>query len=129
MTLRAVILGFVGAVFLCAYTHFNDYVLHDGHCYGFDGNRLTCMNATTGERAWRGPRCGGQVLLLPDMDLLLVLSEAGKVMLVSATPDAYQEIATIKALSAKTWNHPVIAHGRLYVRTVEELVCFASQEQ
>lgn len=105
--------------------YFNDSVYHKGYCFGFDGNRLTCLDAETGERRWSGSRCGGQVLLLTDMDMLLVLAEKGDVMLVRAMPEGPTEVARFKALTGKTWNHPVVAHGRLLVRNAEEAACFA----
>lgn len=104
--------------------YFNDFVYHNGNCYGFDGNRLTCIDAATGARQWRGPRYGGQVLLVADMDTLLILSEEGEVILVSAIPDEYREINRFKALRGKTWNHPVIAHGRLFLKNAQESTCF-----
>lgn len=73
---------------------------------------------------WTGAKYGGQVLLLPDMDTLLVLSEKGNVVLIEATPEGHNRIAEFKALSGKTWNHPVIAGGRLFVRNSEEAACF-----
>lgn len=104
--------------------YFNDFVLYEGHCYGFDGNRLTCIDASTGERRWSGGRTGGQVLLLPDMGTLLVLSERGDVILFAANPDECREIARIEALDGKTWNHPVVSHQRLFVRNDQYAVCF-----
>jgi outer membrane protein assembly factor BamB len=104
--------------------YFNDFVYHAGHFYGYDGNRLACIDAASGEEKWRGDRVGGQVLLLPAMDMLLVLTEQGSVMLVPAVPDAYSVAAEFQAISGKTWNHPVIAHGRLYVRNSSEAACF-----
>jgi outer membrane protein assembly factor BamB len=73
---------------------------------------------------WRQGRYGsGQVLLLTRQKLLVVQAETGDVVLVRATPDRLEELGRISPLAAKTWNHPVVAHGRLYVRNGEELVC------
>jgi outer membrane protein assembly factor BamB len=105
-------------------SHFNDLVFHGGCCYGFDGTRLTCIDAATGQRQWNGARYGGQVLLIRDIDTLLVLSEAGAVVLVQATPEQANQVARIQALHSKTWNHPVIARGKLLVRNAEEAVCY-----
>jgi outer membrane protein assembly factor BamB len=52
-----------------------------------------------------------------------VQAETGDVVLVRANPDRLEELGRISPLAAKTWNHPVVAHGRLYVRNGEELVC------
>ncbi len=105
-------------------SYFNDCVFHRGYAYGFDGDRFACIDLNTGERRWTGKRYGGQVLLIADMDLLLVLTEAGDVVLVRATPGRFSETAQFKALSGKTWNHPVVAHGKLFVRNAEEAACF-----
>lgn len=105
--------------------YYNDLVYHNGHCYGFDGPIFCCIDAATGDKAWKGGRYGsGQVLLLADMGKLLVLSEKGEVVLLEATPDKRQEIARFQAIEGKTWNHPVIAGGRLFVRNGEEAACF-----
>jgi outer membrane protein assembly factor BamB len=104
--------------------YFNDFVVHEGHCYGYDGNRLVCISASAGDRLWAGPRLGGQILLLPDMDHLLAVSERGRASLVRATPEGYSETAGFQALQGKTWNHPVIADGRLFVRNSDEAAGF-----
>ena len=104
---------------------FNDFVVHKGYAYGFDGSILAAIDVADGARKWKGGRYGnGQLLLLADQDLLLVVSEEGELALVSATPDQYTEIARMPGLSGKTWNHPVIVGDALLVRNGQEMVLF-----
>ncbi len=104
--------------------YFNDGVLSRGFYYGFDGERLACIDIATGARRWEGKRYGGQLLFLADMEMLLVLSDAGEVALVPATPEGFSETARFRAVTGKTWNHPTIAYGKLFVRNATEAACF-----
>jgi outer membrane protein assembly factor BamB len=105
--------------------YFNDFVVHEGYVYGFDNSILASINLEDGQRKWKGGRYGnGQLLLLPDQDLLLVISEEGELALVNATPDQFTEVARFKVLDAKTWNHPVVVGDILLVRNGEEMAAF-----
>lgn len=102
---------------------FNSSVLHEGNVYGLDEGILTCVDVKTGDRKWKGGRYGyGQVILASGH--LIIITDAGELVLVKATPDKHTEVARFSAIEGRTWNYPAIADGRLLVRNQTQMACF-----
>lgn len=102
---------------------FTSSVFLDGFVYGLDEDILVCLDAQSGERRWKGGRYGyGQVLLAGHH--LVILTGDGQLALVKAQPERHEEISRFQAIEGKTWNHPAIDHGRIFVRNAAEMACF-----
>ncbi|MEM7477650.1 MAG: PQQ-binding-like beta-propeller repeat protein, partial [Planctomycetota bacterium] len=105
---------------------YNDVFVHQDNIYGFDGQIFASIRLEDGKQNWKGGRYGkGQAVLLADSNAILVLSEEGEMILLSATPEDHVELYKQKVLPSRTWNHPVIVGDRLYVRDAEEAACYA----
>ncbi len=102
---------------------FNSVAARNGFIYGLDDGLLACVEIATGERKWKDGRYGSGQTLLVD-DLVLIQSEPGAVVLAEASPDGFKELGRLRALSAKTWNHPTLAGRYLLVRNSEEMACY-----
>lgn len=103
--------------------HFNSCVLLNGNLYGNDENTLKCLDAATGQERWRSRGMGKGGLIAAD-GKLIVLTERGELLVVSAEPGAYKELARARVIDGTNWTHPVLANGRIYCRSHEgKLVC------
>ena len=101
---------------------FANFVYRDGHLFGLNDGRLACVNAETGELAWRGDRYGhGQLLLV--QDLLVILSERGDICLVDADAAEFRERGRVHVFDDKTWNSPALAGRILLIRNNREIAC------
>ena len=106
-------------------SHWSTPVCAGGYLYGIFGQSkfgkapLGCVELATGKLLWThagfGP--GGCTLVNGDV---LVLSDAGDLVLVKATPTAYSELARSHVLTGKCWNSAGISNGRIYARSTRE---------
>jgi outer membrane protein assembly factor BamB len=90
---------------------------------------LHCIEAKTGKELWHKPKVGKYhaTLLRTGNQKLLMLEEAGNLVLFDPDPKEYRELARSK-ICGETWAHPAMAHGRLYVRDDKELICLRLAE-
>ena len=85
---------------------------------------LRCIDAATGNEMWKRDKVGeyhASLLRTGDNKLLLV-EESGDLVLLHPNPKEYLELARTK-ICGKTWAHPAVADGRLYIRDAKELIC------
>ena len=108
--------------------HWSTPVALDGHLYGiFEFKKygkapLQCVEMVTGEIKWKEPGFGPGNCILVD-DKLVVLSDAGEVAIVKASPDKYTELARADVLDGKCWSTPAFSDGKIYVRSTKEAAC------
>ncbi|MDX1565352.1 MAG: PQQ-binding-like beta-propeller repeat protein [Phycisphaeraceae bacterium] len=101
---------------------FAHLVQRNGHVYGLNDGRLMCLDLTTGRPKWRGEWYGHGQMLLVD-DLLLITTEDGEVVLVEASPRAFEEVARLKVFEDQSWNSPTLSGPYLFWRNSREAVC------
>jgi outer membrane protein assembly factor BamB len=103
-------------------------VSQDGYLYGLFGFKefakapLKCVEIATGKEMWSKPGFGPGGCTLVD-GYVLVLSDAGELVLVKATPTAYNEVARTHAVAGKCWSTPAVSNGKIYARSTKEGAC------
>ena len=111
--------------------HYATSVQHDGFLYGIDGRTdpgfnpgpsLRCVELNTGKIRWQDDSIGAATVTLAG-NQLLILSEKGELIRVSATPDSFQPNARAQILPFQVRAYPALADGLLYARSKDKLVC------
>ena len=107
-------------------------ILFDGHVYGYsDSIGWVCQNWLTGDEVWSSKALDKGTVTIADGMMYCLTEDSGTVVLAEASSKAWKEISRFvlapqserRALKAKVWTPPVIAHGRLYLRDQENLWC------
>jgi hypothetical protein len=110
--------------------YFSTPVAVGEHLYLVTGSLLTkkailrCVEIATGKQRWTRENVGEYhaSLLRTGDNKLLMLEEAGDLVLIEPDPKEYRELARSK-VCGKTWAHPAIADGKMYVRDRTHLIC------
>lgn len=82
-----------------------------------------CVDRATGKVAWTQPGFNAVASTITDGERLLVTTDQGECLLLAADPTAYRELGRFQACG-RTYSHPAIANGRLYVRDSRELIAY-----
>ncbi|MEI8371380.1 MAG: PQQ-binding-like beta-propeller repeat protein [Planctomycetota bacterium] len=114
--------------------HWSTPVCKDGYLYGMFGFKkfkkgpMKCVELATGKVKWSQPNFGqGNLILVGNR--LVALAEDGNLVIIEATPAAYQEIARTKAFEDKCWTTPAFADGKIYVRSISQGTCYDVSEK
>jgi outer membrane protein assembly factor BamB len=104
-------------------------VIKIGDCvYGHaDDKGWTCQDFKTGEAKWQYNQLGKGSLTYADRRFYLRAEDKGIVVLIEASPAGFKEhgrFAQPDRSDKKAWPYPVIAHGRLYLRDWDTLLCY-----
>jgi outer membrane protein assembly factor BamB len=121
--------------------HWDTPIHRDGYLYAFSGRnepeaRFRCVELKTGKLAWdrdeswrrsgssAPPVYGRGSAILAD-GKLIVLGEGGLLGLFRLNPREPEEICRwqVPQLQYPCWTAPVLAHGQLYLRSEDQLVC------
>ncbi len=111
--------------------HHGGMILVGDHVYcghGHNAGLPLCIEMATGKAAWkpgRGAGSGSAAIVAADGHLYFRY-ENGVMALVEATPEEYRLKGSFKLASVKgkSWPHPVIAGGRLYLRDQSTLMVY-----
>jgi outer membrane protein assembly factor BamB len=112
-------------------------VLLDGHLYSYGPIRTkdyVCVDATTGETKWKQDGFGigkdqtDYASTIAVGKNLLVLTYDGQLVLIAGNPEKYTELGRVQ-VCGKTWSHPALADGKLFVRDGRELQCLDLKAQ
>ncbi len=108
-------------------SHHGDMVIVNGLLFGSnDPGILTCLELSTGKVKWQNRSVGKGAVSYADGRIYL-RGENKEVALVEATGESYNELGRFEQPDRSTeqaWPHPVIAHGRLFLRDQGVLLCY-----
>ena len=85
---------------------------------------LWCIDAANGKPLWKRENVGKYhaSLLRTGDNKLLMVEEAGSLVLLEPDPKQYRELARA-TICGETWAHAAVADGLLWIRDKKELVC------
>ncbi len=107
--------------------HHGGMVAVGQHVYGLsDQGSLKCIDIATGNEVWADRSVGKGSIAFADGHLIC-RGEGGGVALVEASPEGFKEkgrFTPSERNGNKTWAHPAVSGGKLYLREQDVLLCY-----
>lgn len=95
-------------------------VYHDGYLYGYNSRIFNCVDVASGERVWRSRDPGDGLPIIVD-GYLVVITKNGRLSLAPASPEGYQEVASLDLFDSHVWSPASLADGKLFLRSMDEI--------
>ena len=113
--------------------HHSDPILTDGYIYGYSGQStrnkgaFKCIELSSGKEIWSTDEIGQGTCSYVDGHLVC-LDLKGNLYLVKPDPVSFQKVGeienAIEGVKSLAWTSPVIANGKLYLRYMQQLICY-----
>jgi outer membrane protein assembly factor BamB len=110
-----------------------DPVIVNGYVYGYSGNStvnkgaLECLRLSDGKEMWKSSEVGIGEFAYSD-GYLVCFDVKGNLYLVQATPEKFIKDGELKmampSVKNASWTAPVIANGKLYLRYLQNIICY-----
>ncbi len=114
--------------------HHGGVILVGDHLYGYsDGSGWICQDFKSGDEVWAERNKLGKGAIACADGMLYCLDEgSGTVVLIEASPKGWSEQGRfkldpqtkIRSPQGRIWTHPVISHGKLYLRDQDLIYCY-----
>jgi outer membrane protein assembly factor BamB len=111
----------------------SDPILVDGFIYGYSGEsyrnsgQFKCIELATGKEMWSTKNIGQGTTTFVD-GYLICQDIKGNLFLVAPDPSGFRKVGEIKHaiedVKNPAWVVPVVANGKLYLRYLQQLVCY-----
>jgi outer membrane protein assembly factor BamB len=112
----------------------SDPVLIDGYIYGYSGEsvrnvgQFKCIELSTGKEMWSTSLIGQGTSTFVDSHLIC-LDVKGNLFLINPDPSGFKKVGKIMSaigdVKNPAWTVPVVANGKLYLRYLQQLVCYS----
>ena len=104
-------------------------VVANGLLFGMsqrDQGHIFCVDATSGQTKWTSEgRMGDNVSVQLVGDLLVLLSDTGRLWFAKANAQGYQEVAAYSVSSGSPFAHPILEGHRILVKDQDSLICYS----